>query len=233
MQIIITDNKEKGIERAKEEIYNRVDNKTVLFLSGGTTPKLLYELFVKESILFPAEAAMIDERYGKPFHQNSNQKMIADTGLLQYFSDHNIPFHTILSAGLSREKTAKAYDGIVRNIFFHFTKSVGILGIGKDGHTAGIAPNRKDFINPLFKEKRRHTFVDEFNDTNGSFKERITLTFAGLSLLDFIIVLVFGKDKKEALTKACMQGSLEDVPARFFISAEMVKKTLFITDQKI
>ncbi len=44
MQIVIARSIQNGIEIAKEELYKRVDNKTVLFLSGGKTPKPLYEV---------------------------------------------------------------------------------------------------------------------------------------------------------------------------------------------
>ena len=78
-----------------------------------------------------------------------------------------------------------------------------------------------------------HDFVTSYNDASGKYGERITLTFAGLSLLDFIIAIIFGKDKKQALQNALSQGSLEEVPSRIFQTREIAKKTLFITDQKI
>ncbi len=70
-------------------------------------------------------------------------------------------------------------------------------------------------------------------DDPEKYGKRISLTFAGLSLIDFFLVFVFGKDKKKALKKALSQGSLEEIPARFFQQPEISEKTLFITDQKI
>ena len=35
----------------------------------------------------------------------------------------------------------------------------------------------------------------------GMFKERISLTFLGLSMIDVLIVMVFGNDKRETLEK--------------------------------
>ena len=65
------------------------------------------------------------------------------------------------------------------------------------------------------------------------FKERITMTFLGLSMLDVFIVLVFGEDKKDALEKVFTEGPEEEVPGRFFKRPEIAKRTLLITDQKV
>ncbi len=233
MQIVVAGTIQKGIEIAKEELYKRVDSKTVLFLSGGKTPKPLYQVLAEEKIIKPAAVGMIDERYGNPYHKNSNEKMISETGLLSYFATRKIPFNPILQEHRSLDETAQLYDEKVRSLFFHFPKSIGVLGIGSDGHTAGILPNRNDFINPLFDNSQKHLFVSSFIDKMSPFGKRITLTFAGLSLLDYIIVFIFGKDKKEAINKALTPGSLEEIPARFYQMREMAKKTMFITDQKI
>src|SRR5579859_2388338 len=96
MQVVVAENIIKGVERVKEELYKRTDSKTVLFLSGGKTPKPLYETIAQEKIIKPAVIALVDERYGKPMHKNSNEKMISETGLLAYTSSRNIPFYPIL-----------------------------------------------------------------------------------------------------------------------------------------
>ncbi len=233
MQIVLVNSLEAGIEKAKEILYEKVDNKTALFLSGGKTPEPLYQRLATEQIIKPAAAAIVDERFGNPMHQNSNELMISQTGLFEYFSRNKIPFFSALQKDVSCEEAAKKYDEKIREIFFHFPHSIGITGIGKDGHTAGIAPNRDDFKNPLFADSQKNLFVSCFNDATGYFKERITLTFAGLSLLDFIIVFAFGEEKQEALQKVFSKGSLEEIPARIYNTPQFSDKTLFITDQKI
>lgn len=232
MQLILVDSMDKGIERAKDALYDQVDNKTVLFLSGGRTPRQLYEVLAKEKVIKPAAVGMSDERFGKPMHENSNEKMVQDSGLLPYLESKKIPFYSMLYEGIDRVQAAKAYDEEVRDLFFKFPKSVGILGIGTDGHTASIMPNREDFIDPLFDPARKYLYVSEINDPK-KYGERLTMTFAGLSLLDYVIVFVFGSDKKEAMKKIFTPGSLEEIPGRFFHEPDIAKKTLFITDQKV
>lgn len=231
MQIVVVENGEKGIQKAKEILYEKVDRKTVLFLSGGNTPKPLYELLAKEKVIKPAAVGMIDERYGKPLHKTSNEVMMQKSGFLDYLKKYAIPFYPILQKK-SLEDTARAYDQISRDLFFKFPRSVAVMGLGEDGHIASIIPNRKGFINPMFEEARQHQFVGELSDPKSDYKERVGMTFAGLALIDFFIVIAFGKDKKKAIQDMMSSGYLEEVPARFF-PQEVSEKTLIITDQKV
>ena len=230
----------EGFRFAREILASTLDRRTVLHLSGGRTPKDLYKNLANDRKITPGAIALIDERYGSRFHNNSNEKMIQDTGLLPLGEELNIPFYPILQAPqLDLETTADNYDMTVRYLFSGFPKSVGVLGIGVDGHTAGIAGNRpqtlgqEGFENPLFGETQKNNFVASFSDLEGPFKERITLTFLGLSMVDFYLVLLFGEDKKQALKLVFSEGSEEEVPGRFFKRPDIAKRTLFITDQKV
>ncbi|MDE2025761.1 MAG: 6-phosphogluconolactonase [Patescibacteria group bacterium] len=233
MQVIIVKNQKQGIERAKEELYTQVDNKTVLFLSGGSTPRPLYEMLAQEKIIKPAAVALVDERFGDPLHQNSNERMIADTGFLGYLRTQKIPVNLILQKGKTPQEVASDYDETVRNLFFHFPKSIGIVGIGKDGHTSSVIPNRKDFHNPMFDGSQKHLFVSQFTDNISEYGTRVGLTFSGLALLDKFVILSFGKEKQKALKKMFERGSFEEIPARFYNSEEIGRKTLLLTDQRV
>lgn len=224
-------NGEQGISVAKELIYSIVDRKTLVYLSGGSTPKPLYELLAREEKFSPGAVGLIDERYGEPMHSNSNEKMIADTGLARYLKLLNYPYYPILK-GKNIEETTDDYDELVRSLLHVYRKSVAIMGIGADGHTAGIAPNRQDFENNIFNNK--YAFVSCFTDEKGSFKQRVTMTFLGLSMLDLFIILAFGADKKLALQRMFDDTYTEqEVPARFFLRPDSSKKTVVITDQTL
>lgn len=222
---------ESGVELGKSILYEIVDRKTVLYLSGGSL-KALYELVAAEEKLHPGAVGLVDERYGEPMHSNSNQIAIKSTGLLRYFEMLNIPFYPVLQ-GLSREETADAYDQKIRELNAVFPKSIGILGIGPDGHISGIAPNRSDFTNPVFDNERKSLLISEFNDAKGKFKERVTTTFLGIEMLDLIVVLAFGSAKQKALDLMFEEGKEEEIPARFFKRPGVAQKTLLITDQKV
>lgn len=227
----------QGLELAKQKLDEFCDKTTVLFLSGGTTPKPLYEDLAKKELLKVGAVGMVDERFGNPFHDLSNGKMIRDTGLLKFLEKANVPFYPVLRQSLTRNETAEEYDEIIRTLLYNFSKSMAILGIGEDGHTAGIAPASIDFQNPIFNSERKTLLVSEFEDSksinDGGFGQRITMTFNALEQIDLLLVLAFGKNKKEALGKMFVRGSVEEVPARFFLMPNIAVKTVLITDQKI
>src|SRR5580698_7247920 len=70
-----------GVGLVKEILYDIVDRKTVLYLSGGSM-QALYEQLAREEIFLPGAVGLIDERFGEPMHLNSNEKMISETRLL-------------------------------------------------------------------------------------------------------------------------------------------------------
>jgi len=226
-------NLHEGFTLTEEILYEILDNKTVLYLSGGSTPKELYKKIALAEKLSAGAVGMVDERFGPKLHNNSNEKMLQETGLLRYLQMRDIRFYPILQ-NKTRAETAADYDEKLRTLNATYQKSVAVLGIGSDGHTAGIAPDRiKEFHNPLFDDEQKYLLASEFADTNGPFKERVTMTFWGLAMLDVLIILVFGKEKKEALEQMFIKGSEQEIPARFFTRSEVAKKTLLITDQRI
>lgn len=223
----------KGFTLAKELLYKLVDTKTVLYLSGGKTPKELYVDLAHEEVVHPGAVGLVDERYGEKFHDSSNEKMLRDSRFLRYLEMRDIPFYPMLIGEQGRVDTARTYDEKIRELNTTFTRSIATLGIGLDGHTAGIAGNRDDFTNPLFSSAEKDALVSEFDDETGMFKQRVTMTFLGLSMMDVLIVIVFGADKKEALQALFSEGSEEEVPSRFLKRPEVAEKTILITDQNI
>lgn len=234
----------EGVSEAKKLLGEIVDRNTVLFLSGGNSPIPLYQSLALDKTVHPAVVALVDERYGEPMHANSNEKMIRRTGLSTYITSQKIPFYTILQKGLSREETAVSYDAVVRKLLFNMPRSVAFLGLGADGHIAGIAPNRKDFVNPLFPNHitneegtSRQAFgermVDSFNDADGPFQQRVTMTFQALSLMDRLIMWVFGEEKRKAQEDIFTQGSLEQLPGRFLNLPDIAPKVTIISDMRV
>jgi 6-phosphogluconolactonase/glucosamine-6-phosphate isomerase/deaminase len=240
----------KANEVTTEILQKYSDFKTALFLSGGSTPKKLYEHLAKEKTVKAGSVAQIDERFGKRGHRHSNEVMIENSGLIKYFESQNIRFYPMLEHVITRyndmEELAKDYDEALRFILKYFPKSVGILGIGADGHTAGVpAGNSKSQkSNPKPSEIVRKMIEDKsslvsYYELEG-YGPRITLNFQGLSMLDLIIVLVLGKEKRDALKRMFKDptnpsgGAAEvEYPARFYLKPEIAKKTILITDQVV
>ena len=225
-------NVEAGITLAKELLYAIVDKTTALYLSGGSM-QALYKVLAVEEIITPGAVGLIDERFGEPMHANSNEKMIRETGFLRYLQMKDIPFYPILHKEKTREEVASAYDEKVRSLHAIFRNHVGLIGIGPDGHISSIIPNRSDFHNPWFDAERKQLLISEFNDPKSHYKERVGMTFLGLSMLDQLLVLAFGESKQKMFEQLFEEGSDQEIPARFFKRPEIAKKTLFITDQEV
>ena len=231
MRILTVDGPLEGSNIAKKVLYEKCDKKTVLFLSGGSTPSMLYKTLSIEKKLKIGAAALIDERYFNKGSSNfTNESLLKKTGLLQFFDKQNIKFFSVLEKNRTIEMTTKNYDETVRYLLNYFPKSIAIMGIGDDGHTAGI-PARSQNLKVI--GKKNTDFVNLFNDFPGKFKNRITLSFNSLSQIDLLIVLAFGENKKKFLRKMFKNVSLEKVPAKFYDLEQISKKTILITDQKI
>lgn len=220
--------KKEAVKTVKELLYKLSSSKTLLFLSGGSTPKDLYINLAKEKKLKIATVALVDERFGLKMHENSNEKMIEETGLFDYLKSSKIQIHKILK-GSDINQTTKDYEKTVSGLFKTYKNKIAILGIGQDGHTAGlpaVVKNQKSRIN-------NQELVTDVDDFPGEFSKRITLTFKALEQMDKIIVLVFGKEKKNALKQMFKKGLIEEIPARFFLKDGIAEKTILITDQKV
>jgi 6-phosphogluconolactonase/glucosamine-6-phosphate isomerase/deaminase len=227
----VVSSEDAGMQLAKDLLSKIVDAKTIFLLSGGKTPQQLYGSLAEEGELIPGVVGLIDERFGEQMHENSNELMIKKTQMLSYLEKRNIPFYGMLH-GKKREEEAADYDEKIRSLFATFPKSVGILGIGLDGHTAGLPAQISNYKSQISNNDEQRLVVS-FDDFPGPQKERITMTFLGLSMIDLQIVLVFGSAKKEALDKMFQDGSEEEIPARFFKRQDIAQKTLFITDQNV
>lgn len=225
---------QKANESIAEILGKYSDSKTALFLSGGSTPKKLYEHLASQKILKAGAVGQIDERFGEKLHKNSNELMIKKTGLIEYFENMNTRFYPILQENIDIADTALQYDEALRFIFKYFPKSVGILGIGGDGHTAGIPfENQKsgDIVRRMIDDQS--SFVSYY-ELEG-YGQRITMNFQALSMLDLIVILALGREKREILNSMFryenIEEEIENFPAKFYLKPEVASKTILITDQ--
>lgn len=228
--VVETPTMRKAIEVISEILDRYSDSKTALFLSGYVSPMLYEELVRKESIKAGA-ILQIDEFYNEKLRKNSKKLLIKSTGLLNYFDQRNVRFYSIIQEGkdLSVEQNKEDYDEALRFVFKYFPKNVGILTIDKDFQTAGIQADSL-IVKKMINDQSNLVSFD-----NGL----ITLNFNALSILDLIILMVVGQDKREVLSSLFktnidnIQEEIEKQPAKFYLRPEIAKKTILITDQMI
>jgi 6-phosphogluconolactonase len=167
-----------------------------LVLSGGNTPKPLYEALSAQSL--PWEVIQIfwgDERYVPADHPDSNQRMARHAWLDRV----KIPaanIHTMPTAASEPTVDAQKYETELRQWFQLPPGEIPIfdvvlLGMGDDGHTASLFP---------------HTEALEVIDRlvtvgNKDGQPRLTLTAAAINRSRCVVFLVAGASKRPALAQ--------------------------------
>ena len=141
----------------------------------------------------------VDERYGPPGHPASNVQQLLDQG----FTAKRANFFTPLD-GSPLEDTVARYGEALQQAFHTTDKVIGQLGIGADGHIAGILPQ-----SPALQSKALVAGYQAADYT------RITLTFLALRQIDAAYVFAYGREKRAALDRLC-DGDyhIEDQPAQ-------------------
>ena len=165
-------------------------------LSGGNTPKLLFEILAKNYISSidwkRINFYWVDERC---VNAESNESNYGETERI-LFSKINIQnnIHRITGEN-DPEEEALRYSGLLKsnlpeiNNFPKF--DLVLLGMGDDGHTASIFP---DQLNLLESDK-----ICEVAVHPSSGQKRITLTGKVINNSEKIIFLITGKSKAEVI----------------------------------
>jgi 6-phosphogluconolactonase len=174
-------------------------------LSGGSTPRRLYELMASESLREQAPWAQTyifwgDERRVPASHPDSNYHLARVTLI-----DHvPVPLEHVFrmdGEGLARS-AAREYEEALR---LHFDLRRGqwprfdlvLLGLGTDGHTASIFPGTR-----AVSDLSNMAIVYEVPQLG---MERMTLTLPVLNNAQHILFMVTGAEKA-AVVKAVLAG---------------------------
>ncbi len=172
--------------------------KFTVALSGGNTPKRLYQLLATPafSTNIPWDKVFLfwsDERFVANTDADSNYKMVKEN-LLDHIS---IPEENIFPVPVdgTAKKSAKAYEETIKN-FFNEKRAVFdflLLGIGEDGHTASLFPDTD-----ILKEKKR-LVREVWVEAKQTFRISFTLPLINKSAQ--IIFLVAGKEKASVVAE--------------------------------
>jgi len=157
---------------------------TVLWLlSGGSAISVAVEAASHViSDTSKLTVGLIDERYGPPAHSDSNWYQLESAG----FKVTGAKMKPMIT-GLDVEQTADSYNHFIKSAA-NYDYRIGLLGIGTDGHIAGILPGSPALVSSKF--------VDFYQ---GPDYQRVTLTAKGLDRLDKVVVYAAGDGKKTAL----------------------------------
>jgi 6-phosphogluconolactonase len=175
-----------------------VRGRFTLALSGGNTPRALYELLAAEyKERIPWDAAQLyfgDERCVPPDDPDSNYRMVNEALLSR------VPGLVDRTARIEGERGAMAaaarYDAMLRRDFTDLTNGtfdVTLLGIGPDGHTASLFPG-----SPVLDETTRWAAPAEAPPSMKT-RQRVTVTYPVLNNSRTVLFLSAGADKRRVL----------------------------------
>lgn len=178
-------------------------------LSGGETPRALYELLARDYALRVNWAGVDffwgDERCSPPELSGSNYRLARDA-CLERLGIAPERIHRI-EAERPAAEAARRYEETLLRIFRPAEGErprfdLALLGVGPDGHTASLFPGA-----PALSEERRlasETFARE--------SERVTLTLPVFNAAARVLFLASGSEKAEAVRRA-VEGGDPPVPA--------------------
>lgn len=158
--------------------------------------------------------SLVDERYGEIGHSNENWQQLLNSG----FNIKKATLHRPLSSD-SQKKTTENYNQWMVEQLKLSNFSLGLFGIGNDGHTAGLKP---------------HSDVISSQASIASYSwsdyERITMTPKSITKLDIAVAQAFGRDKDSALHQLLTSNlPIANQPAQVLKS---VNQSILYTDYK-
>jgi 6-phosphogluconolactonase len=180
-------------------------NRFSVALSGGSTPKALFDVLASPSFRERIPWSDInlfwgDERCVSPDHKDSNYRMALET-LLEKVSIPEKNIFRIHAENPDPADAAMQYENTLRNFFGSEEKiprfDLIFLGMGDDGHTASLFP----FTNAL-QESRRwvvENYVEKFQ------AYRITLTVPVINNAANVVFMISGGSKAQVL-KEVLEG---------------------------
>ena len=183
------------IKLARESI--RAGNPFNIALSGGSTPRVLFEKMVScpedPGLWEQVNFFWVDERCVPPDHPESNYRMTDET----LFSPLSLSYaHVYRMMGEEEPHTeADRYEALLRSQLPAWEGlpcfNMILLGMGSDGHTASVFPDQMDLLySGRICEVARHP---------GTGQQRITLTGPVINNAERVCFMITGAEKASIL----------------------------------
>ena len=179
-------------------------------LSGGSTPKRLYELLAERPFRDEIDWTRLeifwgDERAVPPDHADSNYGMTR-RALLSRVPLPEERVHRLRGEAPDLDAAAREYEAEIARVLDASPEGepprldLVLLGLGPDAHTASLFPNTA-----ALRESRRWVVA---NDVEKLDTRRLTMTSLLLNRARRVLFLVAGRDKMEALA-AVLEGEFD------------------------
>lgn len=185
-----------------------------LAVSGGTTPKALYENLAKRDLPWPQiRLTLMDERWVPVDHPRSNERFIRKA----FAAANNVRITGLYDGAATPREGAVDANRILDGYQKPF--DTVILGMGDDGHTASWFPHADGLEMALGGSERVCAVRAIKSDVSGEELDRITLTLSAVRDARIILLLLAGEPKRETFARALEPGPVEDMPVRAIMQA--------------
>ncbi|MCT2564050.1 6-phosphogluconolactonase [Chryseobacterium herbae] len=204
MNITVFDDLDKLYKKAADTFVDlskksiQKNDRFVVALSGGSSPKAIFNLLATEEYAGKIEwnkvyFFWVDERWVPLDDDKSNAKMTFET-LLNKVPVNKDQIFPMYEDGILPEDYAAEYEQQIKNILgnkgiFDFI----LLGMGDDGHTASLFPGEA-----VLDENEKWVSAYYLKPQE---MFRITLTSPLINKAENILVIAFGESKKHALNE--------------------------------
>jgi len=183
---IVTDKDDEGVANfLAARVQHALDDyqNIVWFVSGGSSVSISAKA---SGLIRPnrnLKILLADERYGPIGHLHSNWNQLLRAGFSTKVGD----LFPVLK-GEDLGSTAKGYEKDVTQALHRSDYKIALLGMGADGHTAGVLP----YSEAVSSQK----FVYAYNAPD---YQRLTLTLRAIEQLDEAVVYAYGSTKWQAI----------------------------------
>jgi len=202
------------------ELAQLLDIGPVLWLvSGGSNVAIQIRVMASVTDVQSANLTIlpVDERYGPYGHKVSNSTAMRKAG----FDPKNANWIDILAGNPSIEEATARLASHLSEAVANESTVLATLGIGSDGHTAGILPGSVAVESPALAV---WYVADDF--------QRITLTAGALrDHCDYAFVSTFGEEKIPAIKSLIAVAPIDTIATTPALVLHDINHTTLFTDQ--
>ena len=194
---VLADLAAETIARILTERMAEKDGPVMVFLSGGSTPRVTYTRLRDADVDWSRIHLFLgDERWVAHDHDESNARMAREA----FIDDVGATFHVVHTHLESPEEAADHYEEVLAEVFGReeVKADLVILGIGPDGHTASLFPGTD-----ALDEYERLYVANWVPETE---TWRLTATYRLLHEAHNVIFLATGKSKAKVVAEILDQG---------------------------
>ncbi len=213
MEIFSSSNPEVHAGKALSALLKASNDRSVLLLvSGGSAFKLL-EFVETNALSVRCTLGVLDERYSHEPTINNFSQLMQLSFYRNALMQGVMTIDTRLQKNETMEEMQERWDANLHEWVEHNPEGIVVvtMGVGKDGHTAGIFPSSDV---SLFENDAWTSGYEVLKEVN-PYMKRFTVTYTFLRVaVTHALVFVVGEDKEKALQAVLRDTStLQETPA--------------------